>query len=128
MRYWIQERTWAAAACWQLLIALRLPRNDWCLMGHRAFEEPKNVSEVQLNEKISPTIADLKVTLVMGSRLRKLIKSGRESAEVSWDPKQEEILQDEDVPSPSEEPRKLGRAQEDEKIIPAIADSDDPLS
>ena len=98
MRYWIQSRNWAAAACWQLLIALQLPRNDWCLVGHRTFEDLKNTSEAQLNEEIIPTIADLEVTLVVGSRLKKLIKSGRESAEVSWDPKQRETVEDKDVP------------------------------
>ena len=78
-------------------------------MGHRTFEDLKNMSEVQLNEKIIPTIADLEVTLVMGSRLKKLIKLRRESAEVSWDPKRKEAVEDEDVPSPSEEPRERGR-------------------
>ena len=90
MRCWIQRKTWAAAACWQLLIALQLPRNDWCLMGHRTFEDLKNMSEVQLNEKIIPTIADLEVIVVMGSRLKKLVKLRRESAVVSWDPKRKE--------------------------------------
>ena len=109
MKCWIQRKTWAAAACWQLLIALQFPRNDRYLMGHRTFEDLKNMSEVQLNEKIIPTIADLEVTLVMGSRLKKLIKSRRESAEVAWDPKRKETVEDEDVPSPLEEPRERGR-------------------
>ena len=43
-------------------------------MGYRTLEDLKNMSEVQVDEKIIPAIADLEVTLVMGSRLRKLIK------------------------------------------------------
>ena len=74
MRCWIQRKTWAAAACGQLLIALQLPRNDWCLMGHRTFEDLKNMSEVQLNEKTIPTIAEVKATMVVGSRAQKLSK------------------------------------------------------
>ena len=81
-------------------------------MGHRTFEDLKSMSEVQLNEKIIPTIADLEDTLVMGNRLKKLIKLRRESAEVSWDPKRKEAVEDEDVPSPSEKPRERCRSTE----------------
>ena len=67
------------------------------------------MSKVQVYEKIVPAIADLEVTLVMDSRLKKLIKSRREAAEVSWDPKRKETVEDEDVPLPSEETRERGR-------------------
>ena len=78
-------------------------------MGHRTLKDLENMSEVQVYEKIIPAIADLEVTLVMDSRLKKLIKSRREAAEVSWDPKRKETVEDEDVPLPSEEPRERGR-------------------
>ena len=124
----IQRKTWAAATCWQLLIALQLPRYDWCRMGHRTLKDLENMSEVQVDEKIIPAIADLEVTLVMGSRLRKLIKSRRGAWEVSWYPKRKKTGADEGVPLPSEEPRERTEAQVDERIIPAIADSGVPLS
>ncbi len=119
MRCWIQRKTWAAAACWQLLIAPQLPRNDWCLVGHRTFVDLKNMSEAQLNEEIIPTIADLEVTRVVGSRLKKLIKLRRESAEVSWDPKRKEAVENEDVPSPSLGPRERGRGTEGRENHPS---------
>ena len=78
-------------------------------MGHRTLKDLENMSEVQVDEKIIPAIADLEVTLVMGSRLRKLIKSRRGAWEVSWDPKRKETVEDEDVPLPSEEPRERDR-------------------
>ena len=118
MRRWIQRKTWAAAACWQLLIALQLPRNDWCLVGHRTFVDLKNMSEAQLNEEIIPNIADLEVTLVMGSRLRKLIKLRRRSAKVSWDPKRKKAGENEDVPSLALGPRERGRGTEGRKNHP----------
>ena len=73
-------RTWLAATYWRLLIALQLPRDDCCLMGYRALEDPENVSEAQLNEKIIPAITDLDVPLVTSSRPKKLIKAIREAA------------------------------------------------
>ena len=88
-------------------------------MGHRTFEDLKNMSEAQLNERIIPTIADLEVTLVVGSRLKKLIKLRRESAEVSWDPKRKEAVENEDVPSPSLGPRERGRGTEGRKNHPS---------
>ena len=72
-------RTWLAATYWRLLIALQLPRDDCCLMGYRALEDPENVSEAQVNE-IIPAITDLDVPLVISSRLKKLIKTIREAA------------------------------------------------
>ena len=78
-------------------------------MGHRTLKDLEDMSKVQLNEKIIPAIADIEVTLVMGSRLKTLIKSRRKSAEVSWDPRRKETVEDKDVPSPSEEPRERGR-------------------
>ena len=64
----MQIRTWIAATCWQLLIALQLPKDDCCLMGYRTLEDLKNVSEVQVDEKIIPAIADLDIPLVLGCR------------------------------------------------------------
>ncbi len=46
-------------------------------MGCRTLEDLVNVSEAQVDEKITPTIADLDVPLVMGSRLKTLIKQYR---------------------------------------------------
>ena len=86
------------------------------------------MSEVQVYEKIIPAVADLEVTLVMDSRLKKLIKSRREAAEVSWDPERKEAVEGEDVPLPSEETRERARGTSGRDIIPAIADSDVPLS
>ena len=53
-----------------VLIALQLPRDDCCLMRYRALEDLKNVSEVQVDEKIIPAIADLDIPLVLGCRWR----------------------------------------------------------
>ena len=75
MRYSIQMRTWLAATCWRLLVALQLPRDDCCLMGCRTLEDLENVSEAQVDEKIIPAITDLDVPLVINSRLKKLTKA-----------------------------------------------------
>ena len=58
-------------------------------MGCRTLEDLENVSEVQVDERIIPAIADLDVPLVMGSRLmrqsRKQRRSlGTESAKERW--------------------------------------------
>ena len=98
MRYLIQRRTWAAATCWQLLIALQLPRYDWCRMGHRTLKDLENMSEVQVDEKIIPAIADLDIPLVLGCK----VENTRGSRELV---------------------RGTGRRQ----IIPAITDLDIPL-
>ena len=113
-----------------LAAADRTPASKERLVPHGAqsIRRSQEHSEVQLNEKIIPTIADLKVTLVMGSRLRKLTKSGRESAEVSWDPNRKKTWKTKMLPRHQKSLESLAGAQEDEKIIPAIADSDVPLS
>ena len=76
----IQMRTWLAATCGRMLVALQLPRDDCCLMGCRTLEDLENVSEAQVDEKIIPAIADLGVPLVTSSRLKRLIKAIREGA------------------------------------------------
>ena len=101
-------RTWLAATCWRLLIALQLPRDDCCLMRYRTLEDLENVSEAQVDEKIIPAITDLDVPLVISSRLKKLIKAIREAAKVSWDRKRKGTVEDEDVPLPSEELKRSG--------------------
>ena len=75
------------------------------------------MSEVQVYEKIIPAIADLEVTLVMDSRPKKLIKSRREAAEVSWERK--ETVEDEDVPLPSEETRERARGTSGREYHPS---------
>ena len=107
MRYSIQMRTWLATTCWRLLVALQPPRDDCCLRGCRTLEDLENVSEAQVDEKIIPAIADLDVPLVMGSRLKKLIQAIQEAARVSWDRKRKGAVEDEDVPLPSEELKRL---------------------
>ena len=97
----IQMRTWSAATCWRMLVALQLPRDDCCLMGCRTLEDLENVSEAQVDEKIIPAIADLGVPLVTSSRLKKLIKATREAARVSWDRDRKGTVEDENVPLPS---------------------------
>ena len=77
-------------------------------MGYRTLEDLKNVSEVQVDEKIIPAIADLDIPLVMSSRLKKLSKSIREAAKVSWDLRREGAVEDEDAPLPSEELKRSG--------------------
>ena len=64
-------------------------------MGCRTLEDLENVSEVQVDEKIIPAIADLDVPLVMGSRLKKLIKATQGAAKVPWDRKREGAVEDE---------------------------------
>ena len=65
----MQTRTWTAATCWQLLVALPLPKDECCLMEkHRGSQ---NVSGVQEDEEIIPAIANLDIPLVMGNRLKK---------------------------------------------------------
>ena len=76
----IQMRTWLAATCGRMLVALQLPRDDCCLMGCRTLEDLENVSEAQVDEKIIPAIADLGVPLVTSSRLKRLSKAIREGA------------------------------------------------
>ena len=76
-------------------------------MGCRTLEDLENVSELQVDEKIIPAIADLDIPLVMSSRLKKLIKTIQEASKVSWGYEQEEALEDEDVPLPSEELKRL---------------------
>ena len=46
-------------------------------VGCRTVEDLENVSEAQVDEEIIPAIADLDVPLVMGSRLKELIKQHR---------------------------------------------------
>ena len=76
-------------------------------MGCRRLEDLENVSEAQVDEKIIPAITGLDVPLVMGSRLKKLIKSIQEAAKVSWERKRKGTVEDEDVPLPSEELKRL---------------------
>ena len=76
-------------------------------MGHSALKDAE--VQVQVYEKIIPAIADLEVTLVMGSRPRKLMKPRRGTWEVSWDPKRRKTVEDEDVSLTSEEPRERDR-------------------
>ena len=52
-------------------------------MGCRTLEDLENVSELQVDEKIIPAIADLDTPLVMSSRLKKLIKTIQEVSKVS---------------------------------------------
>ena len=87
-------------------------------MGHRTLKDLEDMSKVQLNEKIIPAIADIEVTLVMGSRLKTLIKSRRKSAEVSWDPRRKETVEDKDVPRHQRSLESVTGAQEDERVIP----------
>ena len=77
-------------------------------MGYRTLEDLENVSEAQVDEKIIPAITDLDVPLVISSRLKKLIKAIREAAKVSWDRKRKGTVEDEDVPLPSEELKRVG--------------------
>ena len=78
-RYSIRTRAWAAAACWRLLSALQIPRDDCCFMGYSALEVLENVSEAQVDEKVFPSIADLDVPLAI-----------RRGNKVSWDLKRGE--------------------------------------
>ena len=41
-----------------------------CLMGYRTLEDLRNMSEVQVDEKIIPATADLDIPLVLGCRWR----------------------------------------------------------
>ena len=92
-------RTWVAATCWQLLIALQPPRDDCCLMRYSALEDGR--------EDI-PVIADVDIPLVMSSQLKELSKSIREAAKVSWDLRREGAVGDEGAPLPSEELKRSG--------------------
>ena len=76
-------------------------------MGCRTLEDLENLSEAQVDDKIIPAITDLDIPLVMSSRLKKLIKAIREAARVSWDRKRKGTVEDEDVPLPSEELKRL---------------------
>ena len=76
-------------------------------MGCRTLEDLENVSEIQVDERIIPAIADLDAPLVMGSRLKKLIKAIQEAAKISWDYNREEAMEDENVPLASEELKRL---------------------
>ena len=76
-------------------------------MGCRTLEDLENLSEAQVEDKIIPAITDLDTPLVMGSRLKKLIKAIRKAAEVSWERKRKITAEDEDVPLPSEELRRV---------------------
>ena len=75
-----------------------LPEDDCCLMGYRTLEDLKNVSEVQVDEKIIPAIADLDIPLVLGCR---------------WGTR--------------EDLENLSEAQVEDKIVPAITDLGIPL-
>ena len=77
-RYSIRTRAWAAAACWRLLSALQIPRDDCCFMGYSTLEVLEDVSEAQVDEKIIPAIADLDVPLVTNNQ-QKLIQAIREA-------------------------------------------------
>ena len=77
-------------------------------MGCRRLEDLENVSEMQVDEKIIPAVKDLDVPLVMGSRLKKLIKSIQEAAKVSWKRKRKGTVEEENVPLPSEELKRSG--------------------
>ena len=67
-------------------------------MGYRTLEDLKNMSEVQVDDKIIPAIADLDIPLVLGCK----VENTRGSRELV---------------------RGTGRRQ----IIPAITDLDIPL-
>ena len=66
-------------------------------MGYRTLEDLEDLSEAQVEDKIIPAITDLDTPLVMGSRLKKLIKAIRKAAEVSWERKRKITAEDEDV-------------------------------
>ena len=100
-----QKGTSVAATCWQLLIALQPPRDEWFPMGHRTLKDLDTLSEV--DEKIIPAIAELEDPLVMSSRLKKLM-ARREAAKGSWEPKQKKAVEEGNVPLPSEEPKRSG--------------------
>ena len=76
-------------------------------MGCKKLEDLEDLSEPQVEDKIIPAITQLDTPLVMGSRLKKLIKAIREAAEVSWERKRKITAEDEDVPLPSEELRRV---------------------
>ena len=76
-------------------------------MGCGTLEDLENVAKAQVEDKSIPAITDLDTPLVMSSRLEKLIKAIRGAAEVSWDQKRKGTVEDEDVPLPSEEPKRL---------------------
>ena len=46
-------------------------------MGYRTLNDLEDVSELQVDERIIPAIADLDSPLVMGSRLKRLIRQFR---------------------------------------------------
>ena len=89
----------------RLLIALQPPRDERLPMGHRTLKDLETLSEV--DEKIIPAIAELEDPLVMSSRLKKLM-ARREAAKGSWEPKQKKAVEEENVPLPSEEPKRSG--------------------
>ena len=71
------------------------------------LEDRENPSEAQGDDKIIPAITDLNIPSVMSRRVKKLIKAIREAAKVSWDLKRKGTVEDEDVPLPSEELKRL---------------------
>ena len=76
-------------------------------MGCGTLEDLENVAKAQVEDKSIPAITDLDTPLVMSSRLKKLIKAVRRAAEVAWDRRRKGTVEDEDVPLPSEELKRL---------------------
>ena len=73
------------------------------IMGCRTLEDLGNVTELQVDEKIVPAIANLDTPVVMSSRLKKLIKTVQGTSKVSLVYEHAEEKQSEDTPLPSEE-------------------------
>ena len=73
----------SAIRCRMVLILIMAP------VVVMTLEDNEDVSEMQADEKIILAIADLDVPLIMGSRLKKLIKAIQEAAKSSWDWKRE---------------------------------------
>ena len=122
-------RPWVAAAYWRLLIAVQLPKDTG--YSHRSITERVstdlrvstlvantmrcrmlgdlgNTSELRAGVRIIPDITDLDAPLVMGNRLREpIVKAIQEATKVSWGRERKGSVEDENVPSPSEELKRL---------------------
>ena len=122
-------RPWVAAAYWRLLIAVQLPKDTAyshrsitervsmdlrvstlvaCTMKCRTLGDLGNTSELQVGVRIIPDITDLNALLVMSNRLREpIIKASQEATKVSWDRMRKGSVEDENVPLPAEELKRL---------------------
>ena len=99
------------------------------IMGCRTLEDLGNVTELQVDEKIVPAIANLDTPVVMSSRLKKLIKTVQGTSKVSLVYEHAEETQSEDTPLPSEEMKRLETLFFDRyKLrIPAEEDADESV-